>query len=165
MDTSKWPGGKGQKFAQVRPHIPPFKTYAEPFFGGGAFFFSLMPRHSLLNDVNSKLMGLYVHVRDRNPAFESAIFAYVDAWERLHKTVRDLQPPLLALYHELRGNPVSSQSVAACLSTYQEVFALFPVLLWLSRRSLERHSPLAPAPSLFASRSWNTTTTCALTMP
>ena len=124
MDTLlKWPGGKGREFAQVRPHIPPFETYVEPFFGGGAFFFSLMPRHSLLNDVNSKLMGLYAHVRDRSPAFESAIFAYVDAWERLHKTVRDLQPPLLALYHELRGNPVSAQSVAACLSTYQEVFA------------------------------------------
>ena len=119
----KWPGGKGREFAQVRPNIPPFTTYAEPFLGGAAFFFNLVPRRALLNDVNAKLMGLYTLVRDRSPAFEQAIHAYVDAWEGLQKTSQELQPPLLGLYQELRGNPASSHSVAACLSTYQGVFA------------------------------------------
>ena len=66
----KWPGGKGREFEQVKPYIPPFRTYVEPFFGGGAFFFNLMPKRSLLNDVNGKLIGLYHHVKQGDMAFE-----------------------------------------------------------------------------------------------
>ncbi|MBV9848558.1 MAG: DNA adenine methylase [Armatimonadetes bacterium] len=122
----KWPGGKGREFPQVRAHIPPFQTYVEPFIGGGAFFFNLMPQRSLLNDVNSKLMGLYACVRDGDQKFQNTISEYLNAWERLEKAINELQPPLLELYHHLRENTASSQSarmyVGTCLAEYRPTF-------------------------------------------
>lgn len=49
-------------------HIPRFTgRYVEPFFGGGALFFYLEPRESIINDINKKLMGFYKGVRDYYP--------------------------------------------------------------------------------------------------
>ena len=49
-------------------HIPRFTgRYVEPFFGGGALFFYLEPRESIVNDINKKLMGFYKGVRDYFP--------------------------------------------------------------------------------------------------
>ncbi len=46
-------------------HIPRFSgNYVEPFLGGGALFFYLEPRQSIINDINPKLMSFYRGVRD-----------------------------------------------------------------------------------------------------
>ena len=39
----KWPGGKSGEIQKIHDLIPPFDRYIEPFFGGGALFFHLMP--------------------------------------------------------------------------------------------------------------------------
>ena len=39
-------------------------NYVEPFLGGGALFFYLEPRQSIINDINPKLMSFYRGVRD-----------------------------------------------------------------------------------------------------
>ena len=127
MDTLlKWPGGKGREFLQVRPYVPAFETYVEPFFGGGAFFFNLMPQRSLLNDVNSKLMGLYTNVREGTHTFEAMVGHYVSAWEGLQKTGKELELPLLNLYHDFREILPSPQDarerVLSCLAEYRATF-------------------------------------------
>ncbi len=122
----KWPGGKGREFPQVRHHIPAFKTYVEPFFGGGAFFFHLMPPHSLLNDVNANLIGLYASVRSGDPAFQAAIESYVASWERLQQTIDDLRPSLRTLYTQARtaADPPAqlTDAVTDCLASYAPSF-------------------------------------------
>ena len=42
----KWAGGKSRLLDDLVERLPAgrFKTYAEPFVGGGAMFFSLAPR-------------------------------------------------------------------------------------------------------------------------
>ena len=50
----KWPGGKFREIARFYGMIPPFARYIEPFFGGGALYFHLMPERAAINDVRSE---------------------------------------------------------------------------------------------------------------
>lgn len=61
-----WAGGKRHMLEDILRRIPPedrFDTYYEPFFGGGAVFFKLEPSNGYINDINSRLMNFYRHVR------------------------------------------------------------------------------------------------------
>ncbi|SIS16243.1 DNA adenine methylase [Natronorubrum thiooxidans] len=62
-----WAGGKRHLLDDILRRLPPknrFDTYYEPFFGGGAVFFSLEPANGYINDINSRLMNFYRQVRD-----------------------------------------------------------------------------------------------------
>ncbi len=62
----KWAGGKGQVLKQYSPLFPAaWRTYFEPFLGGGAVFFHLAPNTAVLSDINEDLINAYVVVRDR----------------------------------------------------------------------------------------------------
>lgn len=66
----KWAGGKGRLLEQYANLFPiKFKTYYEPFVGGGAVFFHLVDRHpgmnSWLSDGNAELVNCYLTVRDQ----------------------------------------------------------------------------------------------------
>ena len=63
----KWVGGKRQLLKQFRemdlypPHDfdPINNTYYEPFVGGGAVFFDLLPKKAVLSDLNKELVTTY----------------------------------------------------------------------------------------------------------
>jgi DNA adenine methylase len=63
----KWVGGKRQLLRQFRDlglyppegFDPNTHTYFEPFVGGGAVFFDLLPRHAVLSDMNKELVVTY----------------------------------------------------------------------------------------------------------
>ena len=63
----KWVGGKRQLLAQFRLRnlYPPEKfnpktgRYFEPFVGGGAVFFDLLPQKAFLSDLNNELVITY----------------------------------------------------------------------------------------------------------
>lgn len=61
----KWPGGKRWltiQNEQIFPRV--FNHYYEPFLGSGAVFFSLLPEHSTISDLNQELINLYIVMRD-----------------------------------------------------------------------------------------------------
>ena len=65
----KWAGGKGQLLRNLEVSIPKsFRTYYEPFLGGGAFFFHLVktrpPFRAVLSDKNAELIIAYQTVRN-----------------------------------------------------------------------------------------------------
>jgi DNA adenine methylase len=64
----KWAGGKSRVISQYQPHFPEHSTYYEPFIGGGAVFFHLMPNQAVLSDINEELVNVYrciqAHVDD-----------------------------------------------------------------------------------------------------
>ncbi|MCD8303683.1 MAG: Dam family site-specific DNA-(adenine-N6)-methyltransferase [Prevotellaceae bacterium] len=61
----KYRGGKSREIPHIMWHIPRFTgRYVEPFLGGGALFFHLEPKRSIINDINQKLMSFYRGVRD-----------------------------------------------------------------------------------------------------
>jgi DNA adenine methylase len=61
----KWAGGKSQLIGQYIPFFPQeFNTYYEPFLGGGAVFFHLLPPAAVLSDINPELINVYCCVKD-----------------------------------------------------------------------------------------------------
>lgn len=56
----KWAGGKSQLIQQYRSHFAQrYTTYYEPFLGGGAVFFCLLPERAVLTDINPELVNVY----------------------------------------------------------------------------------------------------------
>ena len=62
----KWPGGKRWIVPYVAEIVRSrsFNRYFEPFLGGGAVFFGLLPERAVLSDINSELIITYRQVRD-----------------------------------------------------------------------------------------------------
>lgn len=56
----KWAGGKRQIINELKKYVPDsYNTYYEPFVGGGALLFELMPKNAVINDQNEELMNVY----------------------------------------------------------------------------------------------------------
>lgn len=56
----KWAGGKRQIIDKLKQYIPDeFKTYYEPFVGGGALLFELSPKKVVISDSNKELINVY----------------------------------------------------------------------------------------------------------
>ncbi|MCW4573538.1 DNA adenine methylase [Venenivibrio stagnispumantis] len=56
----KWAGGKRQIIDVLLQEKPlNFNNYIEPFLGGGAFLFELMPENAIINDINTELINAY----------------------------------------------------------------------------------------------------------
>lgn len=65
----KWVGGKRELLPDLRKNIPSSfdketNTYYEPFIGGGALLFDILPHHGVINDSNEELINLYKVVKN-----------------------------------------------------------------------------------------------------
>ncbi|MBO4998189.1 MAG: Dam family site-specific DNA-(adenine-N6)-methyltransferase [Lachnospira sp.] len=66
----KWAGGKRQLLPQIRERMPEkYNHYYEPFVGGGAVIFELLPAKALINDINRALINTYKQIRNMPEAF------------------------------------------------------------------------------------------------
>lgn len=61
----KWAGGKRQIIEKIKARLPKnFNKYYEPFVGGGALLFELVPSQAIINDVNKELISIYNCLQD-----------------------------------------------------------------------------------------------------
>lgn len=59
----KWAGGKRQLLSQIKERMPRnYNNYYEPFVGGGAVVFELLPVNALINDINKALINAYKQI-------------------------------------------------------------------------------------------------------
>ena len=66
----KWAGGKRQLITQIRERMPEkYNDYYEPFVGGGAVIFDLLPANALINDINKALINTYRTICNEPYAF------------------------------------------------------------------------------------------------
>ncbi len=66
----KWAGGKRQLLAQIRERMPEsFNNYYEPFVGGGAVIFDLLPTSAVINDINKALVNAYRQICNATDEF------------------------------------------------------------------------------------------------
>lgn len=88
----KWAGGKSQLLSRLLPLIPEkYGTYIEPFFGGGALFFALLPQRAIIADSNPEVIAFYEALRDD----VSGVIASALKWKTDQRTfymVRRLDP-------------------------------------------------------------------------
>lgn len=92
----KWAGGKRQLLPELMSRVPAeFGTYFEPFLGGGALFFSIAPRLSVINDINSELIRCYSVVRSEAGALLDALASHVNTEEHFY-AVRAVDPDSLS---------------------------------------------------------------------
>lgn len=62
---TKWAGGKRQLLPEIFRLLPvTYNRYYEPFVGGGALFFALVPQKATINDLNADLICTYKKIRD-----------------------------------------------------------------------------------------------------
>jgi DNA adenine methylase len=93
----KWAGGKGQLLGRLRSRVPAsYGRYFEPFLGGGALFFDLSPKRSVLSDVNAEIIDCYVAVRDHVDELVAALRTHRYDSEHYY-AVRDTDPGSLPL--------------------------------------------------------------------
>lgn len=74
----RWVGGKTKLLTQIKNHIPIFSgKYFEPFVGGGALLFNLLPSSAVAADSNSELINFYNQIKTNyiNVCTEANLFA------------------------------------------------------------------------------------------
>ena len=70
----KWAGGKRQLLPQIKERMPEkYNKYYEPFVGGGAVIFELLPSDALINDSNRALINAYKQICNQPEAFLKAV--------------------------------------------------------------------------------------------
>jgi DNA adenine methylase len=67
-------GGKQMLSKLIVSLIPPHKIYCEPFFGGGAVFFSKSPsKLEVINDINGELINFYRVIKTKFKKLEKEV--------------------------------------------------------------------------------------------
>ena len=70
----KWAGGKRQLLTQIKERMPEkYNNYFQPFVGGGAVTFALLPENALINDINKALINAYRQICNAPEVFLKAI--------------------------------------------------------------------------------------------
>ena len=88
----KWAGGKTQLLERLSRYIPDhYGRYYEPFFGGGALYFSLQPTDAVINDFNPQLSNVYIQLKE-NPR------ALMNKLDELEKQYNDSREKLAVYY-------------------------------------------------------------------
>ena len=70
----KWAGGKRQILNEIKERMPEgFYRYYEPFVGGGAVVFDILPENAVINDINKALINAYRQICKEPKAFLNII--------------------------------------------------------------------------------------------
>jgi len=104
----KWAGGKSKLIQQYLTYLPStnnYKNYYEPFLGGGAVFFHILPSNAILTDINAELITTYRCVRDN----VEELICLLKQHENKHS--RDY-------YYNVRANPGKSDLEKAARLIY-----------------------------------------------
>jgi DNA adenine methylase len=87
----KWAGGKTVLLPKLRKYFPrQFRTYFEPFLGGGAVFFNLRPQSAVLSDFNEELVTTYKVVQNRLPELVRSLTTLSEQYRKSPKRTFDI---------------------------------------------------------------------------
>ena len=97
----KWAGGKEKELPYIKENLPnKIERYIEPFVGGGAVYFNIDIKKSLINDKSKELINLYKCIQENDKEFFSKLKAIYKNWRLLEKVVENNASELLKMYRE-----------------------------------------------------------------
>lgn len=111
----KWPGGKSREIDEIRALIPPFRRYVEPFFGGGALYFHLMPQAAAINDISAQLIDFYRQVKAQDRRLHELLLCYDKSFRRLISACEAESRFLLELFFRLKWELANADETDAAL--------------------------------------------------
>ena len=92
----KWAGGKRQLLEVLLKNVPArFNTYIEPFVGGGALLFALLPDRAIIGDANCELMNAYSVIKDNVEELITSLERHRND-EDYYYEIRNLDPSTLS---------------------------------------------------------------------
>jgi len=97
----KWTGGKSKELKIIKEYIPTFNRYIEPFFGGGALYFDLLPKQAKINDISTTLMNYYNLIKNQNIYLYKYLYGYRDSFLYLLKLCDKQYNDILVMYNSL----------------------------------------------------------------
>ena len=107
----KWPGGKSGEIKRIEKIIPTYDRYIEPFFGGGALFFHLMPKEALINDISTSLMEYYQLIKDQDKLFYDLLLCYDHSFSNLISICDANYPDIYDLFKQLQTGMLDKDSL------------------------------------------------------
>ncbi len=119
----KWPGGKSGEIDKIVPHIPKYKRYVEPFFGGGALFFHLNPQSAVINDVSSALMEYYRFIKAQDKHLKELLLCYNNSFSNLYLVCSNGYADLLSMYTDLKNGVVDKDGTEKKLRLFTDSIA------------------------------------------
>ncbi len=128
----KWPGGKAREIAQIYGMIPDFDRYIEPFFGGGALYFHLMPERAVINDTSGDLMEFYHLVQVQDEPFKKALLCYGESFRKILGYGRLHVTELLDVFSLLPDENDAAESLELLMEVWMpEILEMFsyPIIL------------------------------------
>ncbi len=97
----KWAGGKEKELPYIEKNLPEkINRYIEPFVGGGAVYFDLNIKESIINDKSEELINLYRCISNQDKEFFSKLKAIYKNWRLLESIVENNSNELLKIYRD-----------------------------------------------------------------
>ena len=97
----KWAGGKEKELPYIKENLPnKIERYIEPFVGGGAVYYNIDIKKSLINDKSKELINLYKCIQENDKEFFCKLKAIYKNWRLLEKVVENNASELLKMYRE-----------------------------------------------------------------
>ena len=97
----KWAGGKEKELPYIKESLPDnINRYIEPFVGGGAVYFNLNIKNSIINDKSEELINLYKCIKKQDKEFFSKLKSIYKNWRLLEKIVENNAIELLRIYRD-----------------------------------------------------------------
>lgn len=97
----KWAGGKEKELPYIKENLPSnINRYIEPFVGGGAVYFNLNIKESIINDKSEELINLYRCIKNHDKEFFDKLKAIYKNWRLLEDVVKNNSEELLKIYRQ-----------------------------------------------------------------
>jgi len=112
----KWPGGKSREISKIKDLIPKYNRYLEPFFGGGALFFNLMPEKAAINDISKDLMLYYTLIKNQDKTLYNLLMCYCNSFNNLISICRNKNNELIDLFFRLNNSTITESKLKLNIS-------------------------------------------------
>jgi DNA adenine methylase len=135
----KWAGGKEQELKYIRPLLPTFERYYEPFVGGGAVFFAIETTAAFINDRSSELVQFYRLVARQNALFLHTLDTLLTHWQGISVLADVHAAELLTLYCDFARGRLSRAELEQRLTTFlfDHQHAFYAMVAFICERNVE----------------------------